>query len=71
MKYLIGNPDIGKTYRVEFNKESVYDAEILEHEGGCWAKVKVVKVLPSKMEKSYNTGQIFDIKLGMYDLLEI
>lgn len=71
MKYLLGNPNIGKIYRIEYNNQQVYDAEVLEHEGGCWAKIKVVNVLPSQMEKHYSQGQVFDIKLGMYNLIEI
>jgi hypothetical protein len=69
MKYLSGQPEKGKKYRVEFNGEQIYDASVVEHDGGCWAKVKVESTLPSSVEKHYKEGMEFDIKLGYYNLL--
>jgi hypothetical protein len=71
MKYLTGQPEKGKKYRIEHNGEQLYDASIVEHDGGCWAKVKIENTLPSKMEKHYKEGMEFDIKLGYYNLLII
>ncbi len=70
-KPLKNAPEKDKTYRVQYNGEEIYDAKIVNYDGGCWAKIKVETVLPSKNEKLYREGQEFDLKLGYYSLLEI
>lgn len=64
-------PEKGKTYRVEYNGSSLYDARVLDYEGGCWAKIKIENVLASENEKMYKEGQEFDLKLGYYKLYEL
>lgn len=64
-------PEKDKTYRVEYNGSELYDAKVLHYEGGCWAKIKIENVLPSKNEKMYKAGQEFDLKLGYYTLYEL
>ena len=71
MKYLVNPPQVGDTYRVEHNNEMLYDAQIMEHDGGCWATVKVEKILPSSKEKMYKEGQVFDLKLSHYSLYDL
>ena len=34
-------PEEGKVYRVEYKGSELYDAKVLQHEGGCWAKIKM------------------------------
>lgn len=70
MKYLLNPPHVGEKYRVEYNGTELYDAVILEHDGGCWAKVKVENVLSSPQEKMYKPGMEFDLKLSHYNLYE-
>lgn len=70
MKYLVNPPQVGEIYRVEMKDEALYDARIIEHDGGCWAKVKIEKVLPSQYKESYTPGQVFDLKLSHYSLYE-
>lgn len=70
MKYLVNPPQVGEIYRVEHEGQEVYDARIIEHDGGCWATVKVEKVLSSPYMDSYKPGQVFDLKLSNYALYE-
>lgn len=64
-------PEEGKVYRVEYKGSELYDAKVLQHEGGCWAKIKIENVLPSENENMYKEGQEFDLKLGYYKLYEL
>jgi hypothetical protein len=64
-------PEPGKTYRVALKGEELYDAKVLEYDGGCWAKIEIENVLSKENSHLYHTGQIFDLKLGYYNLLEI
>lgn len=64
-------PVEGKTYRVEYKGSEIYDAKILQYEGGCWAKIEIENVLPSENENMYRKGQEFDLKLGYYKLYEL
>ena len=57
-------PEKDKTYRVEYNGKELYDAKILEYDGGCWAKIKIENIVPSENDKMYKVGQEFDLKLG-------
>ncbi len=68
---LKNSPQSGKVYRVHYKGSEIYDAKVLNYEGGCWAKVKVENVLPSENEKMYKEGQEFDLKLGYYSLFEL
>ena len=54
----------GHTYRVEYKGTEVYDASVVNYDGGCWATVKVENVLPSPNEKIYRNGQTFDLKVA-------
>ncbi len=63
-------PEKGGLYRVEYKGEEVYDAKVLDYEGGCWAKVRIEKVLPGQYENVYKVGQEFDLKLAYYKLYE-
>ncbi len=63
-------PEINKIYTVEYEGNELYEARILDYQGGCWAKVKIENVLPSPNEKMYKAGQEFDLKLGYYKLFE-
>ena len=70
--HILSNAPVeGKVYRVEYKGSELYDAKVLQHEGGCWAKVKIENVLPSENEKLYKEGQEFDLKLGYYKLYEL
>lgn len=64
-------PEKDRHYRVEYNGEELYDATVLDYEGGCWAKVRVEKVLPGEKSHMYKEGQEFDLKLGYYKLYEL
>lgn len=70
IKFLVNPPQVGEIYRVEYDEQPIYDARIIEHDGGCWATVKVEKVLPSPHTDSYKLGQVFDLKLSNYSLYE-
>ncbi|KXK03442.1 MAG: hypothetical protein OZ913_00755 [Ignavibacteriaceae bacterium] len=70
MKYLTSQPEVGKKYRIELNGTEIYDATVIEHEGGCWAKIRVDNVLPGEYAGFYSNGQEFDLKLSRYNLLE-
>ncbi|MBK6538594.1 MAG: hypothetical protein WBQ38_15005 [Ignavibacteria bacterium] len=63
-------PEKDKTYRVEYNGKELYDAKILEYDGGCWAKIKIENIVPSENDKMYKVGQEFDLKLGYYKFYE-
>jgi hypothetical protein len=63
-------PEKDKVYRVEFKGEELYDAKVIEYEGGCWAKVQVLKVLPGDKSSMYKEGQEFELKLAYYKLYE-
>jgi len=63
-------PEVGKVYTVEYDGSELYEAKILDYQGGCWAKIKIENVLPSPNEKMYKAGQEFDLKLGYYKLFE-
>ena len=63
-------PEKDKTYRVEYNGKELYDAKIMEYDGGCWAKIKIENIVPSDNDKMYKVGQEFDLKLGYYKLYE-
>ena len=64
-------PETGKTYRVEYKNQEIYDAKVVSYEGGCWAKVKIENVLPNDSEIVYREGQEFDMKLAYYKLYEL
>ncbi|HMQ68879.1 MAG TPA: hypothetical protein PKA90_05125 [Ignavibacteria bacterium] len=64
-------PEAGKTYRVEYKNQEIYDAKVVSYEGGCWAKVRIEKVLPNDNEIIYREGQEFDMKLAYYKLYEL
>ena len=64
-------PEVNKSYRVEYKGNELYDAKVVQYDGGCWAKIKVENVLPSENEKMYKEGQEFDLKLAYYKLYEI
>jgi hypothetical protein len=64
-------PESGKIYRVQYKGTEIYDAKVVNYDGGCWAKIKVENVLPSENEKMYEEGQEFDLKLGYYSLFEL
>ena len=64
-------PEKNKHYRVEYNGSELYDAKVLQYEGGCWAKIRIVNVHSSPNEKMYTKGMEFDIKLGYYKLYEL
>ncbi|MBL8008150.1 MAG: hypothetical protein JNJ56_11510 [Ignavibacteria bacterium] len=71
-KHILKNaPEKDRIYRVEYKGSELYDARVLQYEGGCWAKIKVENVLPSENEKMYSEGQEFDLKLGYYKLYEL
>jgi len=61
----------GNTYRVEYKGTELYDASVMNYDGGCWATVKVENVLPSPNEKIYRNGQTFDLKVAQYRFFEI
>ena len=63
-------PEKDKTYRVEYNGKELYDAKILEYDGGCCAKIKIENIVPSENDKMYKVGQEFDLKLGYYKFYE-
>ncbi len=63
-------PEKDKTYRVEYNGKELYDAKIMEYDGGCWAKIKIENIVPSENDKMYKVGQEFDLKLGYYKFYE-
>ncbi|MEZ4691579.1 MAG: hypothetical protein R3A12_16040 [Ignavibacteria bacterium] len=62
-------PEAGKTYRVEYKNQEIYDA-IVSYDGGCWAKVKI-KITSNDSEIVYREGQEFDMKLAYYKLFEL
>lgn len=64
-------PEKDRTYRVEYNGKELYDAKIMEYDGGCWAKIKIENIVPSENEKMYKVGQEFDLKLGYYKFYEV
>lgn len=64
-------PEKGKSYRVEYKGAEIYEARVLEYEGGCWAKIRIENVLPSENERMYRKGQEFDLKLAYYKLYEV
>ncbi len=64
-------PEKDKQYTISLKGEELFDAKVLEYEGGCWAKVKVEKVHPGKNENLYKEGQEFDLKLAYYKLFEL
>lgn len=64
-------PEAGKTYRVEYKNQEIYDAKVVSYDGGCWAKVKIENVLPNDSEIVYREGQEFDMKLAYYKLFEL
>lgn len=71
-KHILKNaPEVNKSYRVEYEGKELYDAKILQYDGGCWAKIKIENVLPSNNEKMYREGQEFELKLGYYKLFEL
>jgi hypothetical protein len=71
-KHILKNAPVpGKIYRVVLKENELYDARILEYEGGCWAKIEVENILPSDNSHLYQRGQKFDLKLGYYSLYEI
>ncbi|MEO8665159.1 MAG: hypothetical protein ABI462_06660 [Ignavibacteria bacterium] len=70
-KILKNAPETGKVYRVEYKGQEIYDAKVLNYDGGCWAKIEIENVLPSENEKLYKQGQEFDLKLGYYSLSEL
>lgn len=64
-------PEIDKVYRVEYKGSELYDAKVIQYDGGCWAKIKIENVIPSENEKMYKEGQEFDLKLAYYKLYEL
>ncbi len=64
-------PEKDRTYRVEYNGKELYDAKIMEYDGGCWAKIKIENIVPSENDKMYKVGQEFDLKLGYYKFYEV
>jgi len=64
-------PEKDKVYRVEYKGSELYDAKVMDYEGGCWARIKIENVLPSPSEKMYKEGQEFDLKLAYYSLYEL
>ncbi|MDD8018199.1 MAG: hypothetical protein PHP42_07485 [Bacteroidota bacterium] len=63
------SPTTGKTYTCVLNEQPLYDATV-ESTKGCWATVKVVQPLPGKFSNQYKPGQVFDIKVQLYDFIE-
>lgn len=63
------SPLIGKTYTCMLNNQPLYDATV-EQAHGCWATVKIVQPLPGKFQQHYKPGQVFDIKMQLYDFIE-
>jgi hypothetical protein len=61
----------GNTYRVEYKGTELYDASVVNYDGGCWATVKVENILPSPNEKIYRQGQTFDLKVAQYKFFEL
>ncbi|MBV6479245.1 MAG: hypothetical protein HGGPFJEG_02016 [Ignavibacteria bacterium] len=71
-KHILKNsPEVNKSYRVEYNGKELYDAVIIQYDGGCWAKIRIENVLLPENEKMYFKGQEFDLKLGYYKLFEL
>lgn len=71
-KHILRNaPEKNKIYRVEYKGTDLYDAKIIEYDGGCWAKIKIENIVPSENDKMYNVGQEFDLKLGYYKFYEV
>jgi hypothetical protein len=64
-------PEKDKVYRVEYKGNELYDAKVLQYDGGCWAKIRVENVIPSENDKMYSKGQEFDLKLAYYKLFEV
>ena len=61
----------GNKYRVEYKGDEVYDATVMNYDGGCWATVKVENILPSPNEKIYRLGQTFDVKVAQYRFYDL
>lgn len=70
MKLLMTKPEQGKLYRFEFNGSDLYDATVIEYDGGCWAKIRIDNILTSGFEHLYKPAQTMDVKLSAYSLYE-
>lgn len=56
----------GQVYNVSNNGQDVFQAEVLEYSGTCWAKIRVSKLLDEQFSRYYRPGQEFDIKAAQY-----
>ncbi|MBK9246827.1 MAG: hypothetical protein IPM69_01625 [Ignavibacteria bacterium] len=60
-------PKAGESYIVHHNNEPLYSAEVIEYKGGCWAKLKIDQALNPEFKTLYHQGDIFDVKIAMYE----
>lgn len=58
----------GHRYTVAMKGRPLYTAEVLKFHGGCWATVRVEKALDAEMERHYQPGTTFDIKVAHYEI---
>lgn len=58
----------GSRYTVSMQGRPLYSAEVVKFHGGCWATVRVEKALDAAMEKHYQPGTTFDIKVAQYEI---
>ncbi|MES2764829.1 MAG: hypothetical protein V4642_03105 [Bacteroidota bacterium] len=62
-------PEQGKSYLVSMKGDALYEADVLEYSGGCWAKVQV-REAAENFAKMYKPGQTFDMKVAAYNFEE-
>lgn len=60
-------PKAGEHYIVHHNSQPLYSAEVIEYKGGCWAKLKIDEALNPEYKSLYNQGDVFDVKIAMYE----
>lgn len=60
-------PKAGESYIVHHNNQPLYAAEVLEYKGGCWAKLKIDEALNPEYASLYKQGDIFDVKIALYE----
>ncbi len=60
-------PKAGESYIVHHNSQPLYSAEVVEYKGGCWAKLKIDQALNPDFKSLYHQGDIFDVKIAMYE----
>ncbi|GAB1429867.1 hypothetical protein MASR2M18_07000 [Ignavibacteria bacterium] len=59
-------PVEGQTYDVLLDGRPIFEAEVTDYKGGCWAHLKVNKAFDSEYASLYSPGDEFQTKIAAY-----